>query len=233
MTKEIAQYHFQGHGVRLILREGEPWFVASDVAKVLGYSIPTKAVREHCRSVEETRLSDSEGRLSKTLIIPERDLYRLIMRSKLPAAEQFEEWVVGEVLPAIRKTGGYQLTGERLIAAALVEAERVLADQRPAVEFYEAVTGSKDAIPMSQAAKVLDVGIGRNQLFEILRREKILRHNNEPYQQYVDRGWFRVVEQRYQTPDGETHVNIKPLVYQKGLSAIRRLLMEPAEKAKR
>ena len=103
-----------------------------------------------------------------------------------------------------------------------------LEDQRTAVEFYEAVTDSKSAIGMSEAAKVLDLRdlygrpVGRNKLFSFLRDSKILRKNNEPYQDYIDMEWFRVIEEKFKTPDGETRIYIRPLVYQKGLDGIRR-----------
>lgn len=97
--------------------QGEPWFVAKDVAEILGYSNPHDAVRRFCKGVSETR-TPSAGGMQTVKIIPERDLYRLIMRSKLPSAERFEEWVVGEVLPAIRKHGGY-LTPSKIEEALL------------------------------------------------------------------------------------------------------------------
>jgi prophage antirepressor-like protein len=88
--------------------QGEPWFVASDVAKVLGYKQTHLAIRDHCKAAMSTRVNrtGTSGGNPNVTIIPERDVYRLIMRSKLPQAEAFEEWVVGEVLPSIRKHGG-------------------------------------------------------------------------------------------------------------------------------
>lgn len=77
--------------VRTITDEhGEPWFVASEIARVLGYTNPHKAVKDHCKGAKETRLNDSLGRLVATNIIPEKDLYRLIMRSNLPEARPSE-----------------------------------------------------------------------------------------------------------------------------------------------
>ncbi|WP_414603038.1 Bro-N domain-containing protein [Ralstonia pseudosolanacearum] len=80
--------------------------MASDVAAVLGYAQPDKAIRDHCKAAESSPAS-SAGQVRHVKIIPERDVYRLVMRSKLPGAEAFEEWVVGTVLPSIRKSGGY------------------------------------------------------------------------------------------------------------------------------
>ncbi|MEA1972889.1 MAG: phage regulatory protein/antirepressor Ant [Candidatus Cloacimonadota bacterium] len=95
---------------------------------------------------------------------------------------------------------------------------------KPKADFFDAVADSKTAIEMGKVAKVLGIkGYGRNNLFEFLRNAGILRNNNEPYQTYVDRGYFRVVEQKYNT-NGETRISIKTLVYQKGLDYIRKLI---------
>lgn len=79
----------------------------------------------------------------------------------------------------------------------------------------------KDAITIGEAAKVLNMGVGRNRLFQILRNNKILQSNNVPYQEYIDRGYFRVIEQQWTKPDGENCISIKTLVYQNGLDFIR------------
>jgi anti-repressor protein len=110
------------------------------------------------------------------------------------------------------------------IAAQLQEKEKMISLLKPKAEFYDDVAGSKDAIEISKAAKVLDMGIGRNKLFEILRNKKILQYDNIPYQTYIDRGYFRTIEQKWTTPDGETKINIKTLVYQRGLDYIRKML---------
>ncbi len=93
----------------------------------------------------------------------------------------------------------------------------------PKAQFFDAVADSKDALPMADVAKVLDMGVGRNKLFDILRKQKVLDQNNKPYQSMVDRGYFRVVEQKFMR-NGEQCINIKTLVYQKGVEYIRRIL---------
>ena len=123
---------------------------------------------------------------------------------------------------------------ERIIARGLIESKKMIEnlnqqvlEMKPKAEFYDVVAGSKDAIEMSEAAKVLGIkGLGRNNLFQFLRDEGILQQNNQPYQTYVDRGYFRVVEQKYTKPNGETNINIKTLIYQKGLDYIRRKIEE-------
>jgi phage antirepressor YoqD-like protein len=100
-----------------------------------------------------------------------------------------------------------------------------LADAQPKIAFHDAVTGSKDTIDIGEAAKVLAVkGFGRNNLFERLRNEGILMQNNQPYQKYIDAGYFRTIESSFTAPDGTTHVNIKTVVYQKGLDYISKVI---------
>ena len=100
-----------------------------------------------------------------------------------------------------------------------------LLEQKPKVEFFDAVAESKDAIEIASVAKVLNVpGVGRNKLFEFLRNHKILMRNNQPYQKYVDCGYFRIIEQKYERSNGDTCINIKTLVYQKGVKYIQELL---------
>lgn len=123
------------------------------------------------------------------------------------------------------------LAGMELIAAAVIEAQKVIAQkdaiieaQRPAVQFMADVTGSRDAVEMSQAAKIIGMGYGRNKLFEFLRDNGVLRDNNEPYQRYIDAKWFRVIEQKWTDTKGDTRINIKTMVYQKGLDGIIKLI---------
>lgn len=93
--------------VRTLLIEDKPYFCASDVAKSLGYAKPNNAISTHCRSTLKQGIATKQGNYSEMIFIPEGDVYRLIMKSKLPSAEKFESWVMDEVLPTMRKTGGY------------------------------------------------------------------------------------------------------------------------------
>ena len=212
---------------------GKPYFVASDVATALGYANPRKAVIDHCKGVTKRDTPTSGGK-QELSYINEGDVYRLIMRSKLPSAEKFESWVVDEVIPSIRKNGGYianqeNMTPEQIVANALIVAQNIISqkdkqieEMRPKADFFDAVADSKTAISMNEVSKVLGIkGLGRNNLFEFLRDNAILDRWNVPYQKYIDCGWFRVIEQKY-TKNGEEHISIKTLVYQKGVDAIRR-----------
>jgi anti-repressor protein len=103
-------------------------------------------------------------------------------------------------------------------------AEAKVLEQQPKVDFYDAVIESTDAIDLGTAAKVLNLGYGRTTLFQKLRDAKVLMSKNQPYQNYIDDGLFRVVEVRFDKPDGTTHIYIKTLVFQKGLDFIRKKL---------
>jgi phage antirepressor YoqD-like protein len=105
-------------------------------------------------------------------------------------------------------------------------SEKIALDA-PKVSFHDAVTGSPDTIDIGNCAKILAIkGLGRNNLFEALRNKGVLMNNNEPYQKYVDAGYFRVIESTFTTPDGTTHINRKTVVFQKGLAYIRKVVTE-------
>lgn len=241
MNNEIQVFTNEDFGkIRIIEVEGKPLFCGSDIAKALGYAIPSKAVNTHCKGVSKMEVPTNGG-TQTMLFITEGDMYRLIAHSQLPAAEKFESWVFDEVLPSIRKHGMYATdelldNPDLLIAAATklkeersarIEAENKVKVLKPKADFYDEVAGSKDSIEMGHVAKVLGIkGIGRNKLFEILRNKKILDKNNIPYQKFVDSGYFRVLEQKYTTPNGEVKINIKTMVFQKGVDYIRKVIKE-------
>ncbi len=126
------------------------------------------------------------------------------------------------------------LEKELLIQQAMqFQAEKVLNLQaqltimKPKADFYDQVAGSKDAIDIGKAANVLNIkNLGRNKLFVFLREEGILKDDNSPYREFIERGYFRTIEQKYSKPDGSTHINIKTVVYQKGLDFIRKRYMK-------
>ena len=166
----------------------------------------------------------------------------MIIKSKLPSAERFENWVMEDVLPSIRKNGGYianqeHMTPEQIVANALVVAQNIISQQnlaiekmKPKAEFFDAVADSKDAISMNEVAKALAIkGYGRNKIFEFLRDADVLDRFNVPYQKYVDRGYFRVIEQKYMA-NGELRITTKTLVYQTGVDFIRKKILEKGYK---
>lgn len=222
--------------IRTIQQGEKTLFCASDIARSLGYSNPNKAVNDHCRAITKCSTPIS-GKMQDINFIPEGDVYRLIVHSKLPSAEKFEHWVFDTVLPSIRKNGGYiagqeNLTPEQIVANALIVAQNIISQKdkqieqmKPKAEFFDAVADSKTAISMNEVSKVLGMkGYGRNNLFEFLRNIGILDRWNVPYQRYVECGWFRVIEQKY-SKNGEQCVSTKTLVYQKGVDAIRKKIL--------
>lgn len=109
-------------------------------------------------------------------------------------------------------------------AEQIEQQKELIAIQAPKADFYDAVTGSKDTVDIGTVAKVLNMGIGRTKLFQFLRDNGVLMKDNQPYQKFIDAGWFRVIESRYTKPDGSTHINTKTVVYQKGVDYIRKML---------
>lgn len=225
--------------IRTVQINNEPWFVAKDLTDKLGYANGRDAVALHVDEEDKSNVGISDGSQNRNMtIVNESGLYSLILSSKLQTAKNFKHWVTSDVIPQIRKTGGYKLPEtyvealEQLLTTAK-ENERLINENEtfkaereillPKAEFFDAVTDSKQAIAIGDVAKVLDMGIGRNKLFEILRETKVLMPDNRPYQKYIDAGYFRVVEQKYQK-NGDTYINLKTLVFQKGIDFIRRKL---------
>lgn len=226
--------------IRTIEIDGEPWFVGNDVAKSLGYTNPRDAILNHVfdddKGVEKL---DTLGGAQNMTVINESGMYSLIFNSRLESAKKFKHWVTSEVIPSIRKTGGYNLPQTypealRALADQAEKAEKLLIqnnelqlanqEMKPKAEFFDAVAGSKKAMSMEEVAKILSYpGIGHNKLFEILRNQNILQNDNIPYQKYIDSGYFRVIEQKYNVGD-EVRINIKTLVFQKGIDFIRKTL---------
>lgn len=229
--------------MRIAGTEQKPLFCLSDVCRALEIkNVSDCKARLNQKGIVITDTLTDGGR-QQMVFIDEANLYKCIFQSRKKEAEKFQDWVTDEVLPSIRKDGGYMVmsdneTEEDLMARALVVAQATLkrreerikqleaksAEDAPKVEFFESVAESKHAIEMKAVATTLNYKkIGRNKMFEILRNNKVLQQNNQPYQKYVDCGYFRTIEQKF-TKNGDTCINIKTLVYQKGLGFIRKLL---------
>lgn len=232
MNLQLFQYN-AGPEMRAFLDpDGTPWLCAPDLTRALGYANGPKAVTDHCKDKGITkRYTPTAGGTQLLTWLNEANLYRLVMRSKLAEAEQFQDWVVEVVLPTIRRTGKYD-GAAALLPQSMPEALRMLADQyeqnahmtvqlaeaAPKVQYYDAVADSKDAVPMRDVAQVLNIpGLGRNKLFAKLRTIKILDRANKPYQQFIERGYFRVVQRTFQKSNGEAGVDTTTLVLQKGI----------------
>lgn len=230
--------------VRTTVINNEPYFVGKEIAEILGYANPNEAIAEHIEEEDKLHsktLSSFELNLGQRggWLVNESGLYSLILSSKLPSAKKFKHWVTSVVLPSIRKNGGYinnqeNLSDDEIMAKGLLVAQKIIAEKNqkllemtPKAEFYDKVTGSADTHDMKEVAKILNFkNVGRNTLFEILRNEKILDKNNQPYQRYVDAGYFRIIESKWEDSDGDTHINLKTVVYQKGIDYIRKTVLK-------
>lgn len=227
--------------IRTVEIEGKPYFAGSDVASALGYAIPHKAVQTHCKGVLKWNIPTKSGN-QDALFIPEGDVYRLIMRSKLPAAEKFESWVMDEVIPSIRKNGGYiagqeNLSDDELLAKALMvaqnkiaERDRIIAEKQEHIEkmrpkeiFADAVSSSHTSILIGDLAKLIcqnGYQIGQKRLFEWLRNKGYLikfgASKNMPVQRYVEQGLFEIKESNVQNPDGSVRITRTTKVTGKG-----------------
>ena len=131
-ASSVIPFQFDHFDIRVLLLDGQPWFIAKDVAVVLRYQNTSKAIRDHCKYAKSLNLLDGTNRSLytnqqlnldyKTKLIPESDVYRLILRSKLPSAERFQDWVTEEVLPTIRQTGAYHSPTADPLPADLLRA---------------------------------------------------------------------------------------------------------------
>lgn len=224
--------------VRTIVIDNEPWFVGKDVANILKYQNGSRDINRHVD--EEDRQNYQNGTFESPrgmTIINESGLYSLILSSKLPTAKKFKHWVTNEVLPSIRKNGGYiagqdTLSDNELMARALLLAQRVIDDKtkqitemKPKADFYDTVANTESLFSMADVAKTLDMGIGRNKLFAFLRDKGILDKDNHPYQKYVDAGYLRPIENHCKAGDNDV-VYKCTYVKQKGIDYIRKILLK-------
>ena len=204
---------------RIVMVDSEPWFVGKDIAEKLGYSNASKALIDHVD--EEDKLNNvSLSSLGQRggWIINESGLYSLILKSKLPEAKQFKRWVTSEVLPSIRKDGGYisisnEMSDEEIMAKALMlaqktierknlelqEHKRIIEEQKPKVAFADSVSNSNDLILVRDLAKIISqngVDIGEKKIYAWLRDNGYLIKQkgssyNTPKQQYIKDGLFK------------------------------------------
>lgn len=248
MTSEIQSYNFNGASLRTLTDgAGEPWFVAKDVCDILGMSNPSMAVialdKDEVAQIDPKDYLGSENRSNQAVnIVSEPGLYKLIMRSRKPEAKEFQRWVTHEVLPQIRKTGGYIPTSEsdsdedimaRAVLVAqktikqknqqIAEQQRRIVELEPKARFADAVAASDDTCLIGELAKMLlqnGIPVGQNRLFRLLRAEGYLgksgSNRNMPTQRAMELGLFRIKETTVTHADGHTTVSRTPKVTGKG-----------------
>lgn len=211
MKNEIKIFESPEFGrIRTVNDEkGEPWFIGKDVATLLGYSNTRDALRKHVDEDDKTTVAirdTGSNYQSMTVIVNESGLYSLILQSKLPRAREFKRWVTSEVLPQIRKTGGYiPLDNEddektilakalKILNRTLQQKDELIEAQRPKVDFADAVTTGDGCILISELAKLLTRNgypTGRTRLFRWLRQNGyIFKRSTEPIQKWVEEGIF-------------------------------------------
>lgn len=248
MTNELKIFKNEEFGeIRTVTIDGEPWFVAKDISDALGYRMASDMTRRIDADDKGTHLTSTPSGNQNMSIINESGLYTAILSSKLESAKRFKHWVTSEVLPSIRKHGAY-MTNEVIertltdpdyliqLATALKEerqarklAEEKIEQQKPLVDFANQVSDTTDLIDMKTMAKLLkdnNINIGRNRLFEFLRIKKILMKDNQPYQQYVDAGYFKVNEYTYTNSFGQTKTTRQTFVTGKGQLYITKKVKE-------
>lgn len=233
---ELQVFKNQEFGsVRTLVINNEPWFVGKDIAESLGYTATEKAIRTHIDGDDKgVTEMDTPGGKQKVVIINESGLYSLVLSSKLPSAKKFKRWVTSEVLPALRKTGQYQvkeLSGSELMARALIEAQNVLAakdkvieEMKPKVVFADAVATSHTSILVGELAKILKqngIDMGQKRLFAWLREKGYLIKRqgtdyNMPTQKAMDLGLFEIKEGSYVNGSGVNITTKTPKVTGKG-----------------
>lgn len=247
MNELQKMFNYEGREVRTVIKNDEIWFVAKDVCSILCMD-----------STQVRRLDDDEkglyelhtlGGNQKMTIIDESGLYSLVIGSQKPEAKLFKKWITSEVLPSIRKTGKYEVVPQFNLPQTLPEALRayateieknqvleienkqqqvIIEEQKPKADFYDTVTASEQSVDMNTASKVLNMGYGRTHLFALLRKYEVLDKNNIPYQKFINRKYFEVVEQHWKF-DNTVQINFKTQVFQAGIDFIRKLILRVQE----
>lgn len=222
--------------VRVITTNNEPMFCLSDLCKSLDLTAKEVNRRLADEVVSKHPIKDTLGRTQNALFVNEDGLYDVILESRKPNARKFRKWVTSEVLPTIRKTGGYVSNDDLFINTYLPFADEPtkllfrttlttinqlnakIERDKPLVEFADRVGDTSGLIDVGAFAKLLhkqNIKIGRTRLFAWLREQKYLRHNNEPYQKWVNGGIFQTREYTYMSK-GKPCIGIKTYITGKG-----------------
>lgn len=230
--------------IRTVEIDGKPYFVASDVARALGYINTSKAISDHCRWVTKRYIPhpQSKTKILEVNVIPQGDIMRLAANSELEGAEKFESWIFDEVIPSVLTNGGYiagqeTLSDDELLEKAVLVAQRKIAERdkiieqqrqkieqdKPKTIFADAVSTSHTSILVGDLAKLIcqnGVQIGQKRLFEWLRKNNYLikggSSKNMPQQRYLEQGLFEIKESNVQNPDGSVRITRTPKVTGKG-----------------
>ncbi|HHE1040521.1 TPA: phage antirepressor KilAC domain-containing protein [Enterococcus faecium] len=228
-------FNFEQNEVRTILVNDEPYFVGKDIADVLGYSNPQKAIRDHVDLEDKTQNDSFTVNGTAVVLINESGLYSLILKSKLPSAKKFKRWVTSEVLPAIRKHGGY-LTPEKVeeallnpdtiiqLATQLKEertgrliAEQKIAEYEPKISYLDSILSSTDSVTISQIAA--DYGMSPQQMNKLLHKLGIQKKVGNQWllcKKHMRQGYTKSHTTEIPKSDGGTKVVMNTKWTQKG-----------------
>lgn len=246
MNQEIQPFNFNGLQLRALLINGEPWFVAADVANLLGYDLATNMSRNLDSEEKGIHNMNTLGGEQKVSIINESGLYSAIMRSRKPEAKAFKKWVTNDVLPTIRKTGEYktpQTLEQRSLAlmgelTAVVQQQRAeLEVVRPKAEQFDDFLSAEGSYAVGEAAKVLQragIEVGPQRLFKKLDELKwtYLRGGERHIMQAaIERGYLTAKAQTYFDQNAGVRKMAAPQVRvtTKGLTRLREILLPSIE----
>ena len=233
---EVQIFNFKENSVRTQYASDEVWFCLKDVCDILDISNSRKVVERLNQKGVTTSDTLTNGGMQKMTYINESNLYKVIFQSRKPQAEEFTEWVTGEVLPTIRKTGSYSLKDSYMIEDPIERAKRWIEEQeerkalenenkamKPKARFAEAVSASEESILIGQLAKIIKqngIDIGQNRLFQWMRDNDYLIKNgtryNQPTQKAMELGLFEVKERTVNNPDGSVRITFTTKVTGKG-----------------
>jgi prophage antirepressor-like protein len=246
----LIPFKFNTSTIRTLEVRGDIFFIAKDVAECLGYEKPSNAIHQHCKKSKSLKslgypvlgVSDLMTIFGTTsiIVIPESDVYRLTMRSKLESAEKFQDWVVEEVLPSIRKNGSFNVAEQTQLPKTLSEALKLAYDQSLVIEQQQLKMSHKDQLIIAlhdasiKAGEVLVrefcksndiIDLGQNDFYEWMRSQGyILKNSTEPYQKYEKLGYFKwrpsleeyggkIRHQLFITPRGKVWLAAKYMAY--------------------
>lgn len=216
----VELFTYRDHHVRTALIDGEPWFVLADLCRVLGLSNPTMvADRLLNDGLNRIEVTDSLGRTQQAMVVDEANMYEVVIRSDKPEAAAFRRWITGEVLPQIRRTGSYSttpaLSGPELVAAALIEANRMLeakderiAELEPKAEVADKLLDAEGDLSVRDAAQSLTragVKVGERRLFSYLSTKGWIKRavgdgRYRVMQTAIEAGYMSVLPQSHYHP---------------------------------
>jgi anti-repressor protein len=222
--------------------DGEPWFVGKDVANALGYTNPQKAIRDHVDEEDRTVNESFTVNGTAVTLVNESGIYALILTSKLPKAKEFKHWITSDVLPAIRRDGGYMVardgeTPQETMARALLIAQETIdrkdstiaaqqdtiRELAPKAAFYDAVgdsDGKMSVADFSKALRQAGIHMGQNRLFTWFRENGYMGkrgvHRNRPTQKTIEQALFYLHDNTFVDNDGKVFTSFTPMITPKG-----------------